>query len=186
MRFSTLRLCVCCISGATLVAALPSSGPNPNLRDTAVPPNANVPPFESVVLVDGVQSPGSNAASTKRDLATRKASTNDVSGVQARQVEVLAVIGVTAAAVVFTAAAFTEAALAIKGIFDFNKARKKFTTTQTEEMWKRNPDYEKFPAAACYSLGYRLANPDGFTQLANITLSAGGDSVTYVLPYVCW
>ncbi|KAK1981590.1 hypothetical protein LZ30DRAFT_719723 [Colletotrichum cereale] len=40
-------------------------------------------------------------------------------------------------------------------------------------MWKRNPDYAKFPAAACYGLGYRLANPTGLDGLIHVNVTGG-------------
>ncbi|KAK2006134.1 hypothetical protein LZ32DRAFT_670255 [Colletotrichum eremochloae] len=183
MRVSTLGLCVCGIIGATLVAALPSpQDATSNGRDAAIPPNANVPPFESAVLVDGVPSVGEESSSTKREIATRGTSTDEVSTLQDRQAALIsAVIGITGSLAIVTAGAFIIAWAAIKNSHEFDKARKKFTRTQTEEMWKRNPDYNQFPAAACYSLGYRLANPSGFTQLANISLAAGGREVVYVI-----
>ncbi|KAK2017620.1 hypothetical protein LZ32DRAFT_600409 [Colletotrichum eremochloae] len=198
MRVSMLGLCICCVSGATLVTALPSSQgatfdkreePKPNIiqREDATPPasapapagtnpppNANVPPFESAVLVDGVAS-----------LSTRDTSAKEVSGLQERQLEAAAVfVAVVGIPALLTLLAFDIASDAIQNVLDFNQARKIFTSTQTEEMWKRNPDYNKFPATACYSLGYRLANPNGFTQLANITVKAGDDQVVYDCMFV--
>ncbi|EFQ36437.1 uncharacterized protein GLRG_11582 [Colletotrichum graminicola M1.001] len=178
MHVSTLGLCIFCISGATLVTALPSSqGATTNGRQDA--PNAVIPPYESGVLVDGVEPAterdilGVSLSSPKGDLASKEKSGKENSGLQARQAEAVALIGVTGLAVLFTASAFVSAAAGFKGLVDFREARKKFTSTQVEEMWKRNPDYNKFPAAACYSLVNRLANPAVFDQLANITLSAG-------------
>ncbi|KAK2029525.1 hypothetical protein LX32DRAFT_351807 [Colletotrichum zoysiae] len=81
-------------------------------------------------------------------------------------------------------AAFGLALKSLDGITDFKKARKTFTRTQTEEMWNRNPDYNKFPAAACYSLGYRLANPAGFSDLGQIEVSTALNSVTYDCMFV--
>ncbi|KAK2051096.1 hypothetical protein LY76DRAFT_475947, partial [Colletotrichum caudatum] len=105
------------------------------------------------------------------------------SSLQVRQAEVAALI-VGGVLILAMAAAFQVALKSLDGITDFSKARKTFTTTQTEEMWKRNPDYNKFPAAACYSLGYRLANPAGFSDLGQIKVSTPFNSETYDCMFV--
>ncbi|KAK1579219.1 uncharacterized protein LY79DRAFT_523035 [Colletotrichum navitas] len=182
MHVSTLGLCICYISSATLLAALKTTQP----QDTQIPPNANIPHFESVVLVDGVQpavkrdSVRVKLSSPKEDLATREIPIEGVSGLERRQAEILALIA-AAIPIGITIAAFSLALSAIQDAQDFDDGRKKFTSTQVEEMWDLNPDYNKFPAAACYDLGYRLANPAGFDQLASITLTAGSKKVVYVL-----
>ncbi|KAK2027506.1 hypothetical protein LX32DRAFT_722115, partial [Colletotrichum zoysiae] len=62
--------------------------------------------------------------------------------------------------------------------------RKHFTSSQVEEMWKRNPDYNKYPATACYSKDYSLKNPNGVFQPANITLTAGKFTELYTCMFV--
>ncbi|KAK2036590.1 hypothetical protein LZ31DRAFT_571314 [Colletotrichum somersetense] len=191
-----LSLYACCIGGAALVAARPSlQGASSNVvtylerrepehnNASDIPPNKNIPAFQTDVLVDGEKSAGKRDSSglslpsLKGDLVTR-ATSEEVSSLQVRQAEIAAVI-VAGSVILVTAAAFGLALKALDGITDFSKARKTFTTTQTEEMWKRNPDYNKFPAAACYSLGYRLANPAGFSDLAQIDVSSALNSETY-------
>ncbi|KAK2003006.1 hypothetical protein LX36DRAFT_567131, partial [Colletotrichum falcatum] len=58
--------------------------------------------------------------------------------------------------------------------------REAFTQQQPNLMWERNPDYNKFPAAACYGLGYRLANPNGFAGLVKVNITGPGDVQTQV------
>ncbi|KAK2050016.1 hypothetical protein LZ31DRAFT_257164 [Colletotrichum somersetense] len=199
MRFSSLSLCIC-ISGATLVTALPSSegatsnsvtsldkrqAPHPNVvqiqadaqtSSAPLPPvNANVPPFQAVTILDG------NLSHTTTEISAK-----EESGLQERQAEIVfGIVLASATALLFTAAAFIAATKQIKHEHDFNKARKLLTSTQVEEMWKRNPDYNKYPATACYSKGYRLKNPNGFFELAYINVTAaGGHSAEYACMYI--
>lgn len=43
------------------------------------------------------------------------------------------------------------------------QARETFTKKTTAEMWARNPDRSKFPAAICYNKSYRVKDPNGIT-----------------------
>ncbi|KAK2005298.1 hypothetical protein LZ32DRAFT_674846 [Colletotrichum eremochloae] len=180
-----LSLYACCIGGAALVAARPSSQGASSNNASVIPPNKNIPAFQTEVLVDGAKPAGKrdssevSLSSLKGDLVTR-ATSEEVSNLQVRQAEILAVL-VGGSAVLAMSVAFALALKSLDGITDFNQARKTFTTTQTEEMWNRNPDYSKFPAAACYSLGYRLANPAGFSDLGQIQVSTALNSVTYAI-----
>ncbi|KAK2005233.1 hypothetical protein LZ32DRAFT_546498 [Colletotrichum eremochloae] len=180
-----LSLYACYIGCAALVAARPPTQGATSNNASDIPPNEKIPAFQTEVVVDGVKpagkrdSSGASLPSLKGDLVTRETS-EEVSGLQVRQAEILALLVGGSTALVMTVA-FGLALQALDGITDFNKARKTFTTTQTEEMWKRNPDYNKFPAAACYSLGYRLANPAGFSDLGKIQVSTELNSVTYVI-----
>lgn len=47
-------------------------------------------------------------------------------------------------------------------------------------MWARNPDYKKFPAAACYNKGYRLANPANVDAVASVKFELGLLNTEYV------
>lgn len=53
------------------------------------------------------------------------------------------------------------------------QAREAFTKKTTEEMWARNPDYDKFPAAICYNKGYDLEDPKGMDGLLNAKMDLG-------------
>ncbi|KDN71460.1 hypothetical protein CSUB01_12041 [Colletotrichum sublineola] len=64
------------------------------------------------------------------------------------------------------------------------EARKTFTQQQPELMWTRNPDYAKFPAAACYGLGYRLANETAFDGLIHANISGPGKEENYDCLYL--
>ncbi|KAK1957276.1 hypothetical protein LY78DRAFT_592685 [Colletotrichum sublineola] len=174
-----LSLYACYIGCAALVAACPPTQGATSNNASDIPLNEKISAFQTEVVVDGAKpaskrdSSGASLPSLKGDLVTREIS-EEVS------VEILALL-VGGSTVLVMAVAFGLALQALDGITDFNKARKTFTTTQTEEMWKRNPDYNKFPAAACYSLGYRLANPAGFSDSGKIQVSTELNSVTYVI-----
>lgn len=53
------------------------------------------------------------------------------------------------------------------------QAREAFTKKTTQEMWDRNPDYAKFPAAACYNKGYTLADPAKIDGLRSAKFELG-------------
>ncbi|KAK2030631.1 hypothetical protein LX32DRAFT_651435 [Colletotrichum zoysiae] len=76
------------------------------------------------------------------------------------------------------------AADAIGRSSSFKAAREAFTQQQPDLMWQHNPDYNKFPAAACYGLGYRLANPNGFAGLVTVNITGPGKVETYDCMYV--
>ncbi|RAL61617.1 hypothetical protein DID88_009654 [Monilinia fructigena] len=61
----------------------------------------------------------------------------------------------------------------IKDLGQWNKAREVFTQTTTDQMWKRNPDYNRYPAAVCYNKGYHLRDPNGHTGRVKAKLSIG-------------
>lgn len=53
------------------------------------------------------------------------------------------------------------------------KAREAFTKKTTEEMWRRNPDRRKIPAAVCYNKGYSLRNGNGFDGRVSVKFELG-------------
>ncbi|KAA8573645.1 hypothetical protein MFRU_001g03900 [Monilinia fructicola] len=61
----------------------------------------------------------------------------------------------------------------ISDLGQWNKARETFTQTTTLEMWKRNPDYNRYPAVVCYNKGYHLRNANGHTGRVKAKLSIG-------------
>ncbi|KFA81152.1 hypothetical protein S40288_01036 [Stachybotrys chartarum IBT 40288] len=96
-------------------------------------------------------------------------SSPDSQGLQKRGA-IIAVLGIagTAAITKLTEMAIEVGADFIKDLGDWNDAREAFTKATTEDMWAKNPDYNKFPAAVCYNKGYRLetpANVDGFASV---------------------
>ncbi|KAH7012935.1 hypothetical protein EDB80DRAFT_862910 [Ilyonectria destructans] len=87
-------------------------------------------------------------------------------------VVVVGIVG-TAAASIIAKIAIEIGADTIKNLGEFNEAREAFTKKTTQEMWDRNPDYEKFPAAACYNKGYRLADPAKVAGLTSAKFELG-------------
>jgi hypothetical protein len=53
------------------------------------------------------------------------------------------------------------------------QAREEFTKKTTAEMWARNPDRNKYPAAICYNKGYSVKNNSGVTGKVSAKLELG-------------
>ncbi|KAH7141847.1 hypothetical protein EDB81DRAFT_869797 [Dactylonectria macrodidyma] len=87
-------------------------------------------------------------------------------------VVVVGIVG-TAAASIVAKIAIEIGAETIKNLGEWNEAREAFTKKTTQEMWDRNPDYTRFPAAACYNKGYRLADPAKIDGLVSAKFELG-------------
>ncbi|CAD6455024.1 49425a7a-c500-48da-8952-3b8c7ecc8bb7 [Sclerotinia trifoliorum] len=98
-----------------------------------------------------------NQALQKRDPAT---------------ITVLAIAGVAAIAKL-TEIAIELASQTLANVQKWNPAREAFTRKTTLEMWNRNPDYNKYPAVACYNKGYHLQNPSGQAGRVSVKLELG-------------
>ncbi|EFQ30367.1 hypothetical protein CGRA01v4_09900 [Colletotrichum graminicola] len=85
---------------------------------------------------------------------------------------------------VATGAAVNLVTDSLRAIVDWTKARETFTKQTTDEMWKKNPDPAKFPAAVCYNKGYRLADPNGVDGKASVTLRSNLLKVNYDCMYM--
>ncbi|KAK2042159.1 hypothetical protein LZ31DRAFT_624390 [Colletotrichum somersetense] len=85
---------------------------------------------------------------------------------------------------VATGAAVNLVTDTLRAIVDWTKARETFTQQTTDEMWKKNPDPAKFPAAICYNKGYRLADPNGIDGKASVTLRSNLLKVNYDCMYM--
>ena len=53
------------------------------------------------------------------------------------------------------------------------QARETFTKKTTAEMWARNPDRSKYPAAICYNKSYRIKDPNGITGKVSAKFELG-------------
>lgn len=94
-------------------------------------------------------------------------------GLEKRVGPVVLVLGITGSAALVRVAkiAIEIATDTLKSVPDFNKARSAFTTKTTQEMWRRNPDYRKYPAVACYNKGYRLQDKNKINGKASVKVS---------------
>lgn len=88
---------------------------------------------------------------------------------------VVAVAGIAAVkgVAILTKIAVEIGADTIKNLGKWNQAREAFSKKTTAEMWARNPDYQKFPAAVCYNKGYKLQNAAGIDGLVSAKLELG-------------
>ncbi|KAK2016005.1 hypothetical protein LZ32DRAFT_689347 [Colletotrichum eremochloae] len=203
MRVSVIALAACCIGGASLATALPSSlgatlngvrsinqqqEPKPEIVQRqpakAIPPNANVPPFQSNALVDG-NPVAKRSVQARQDTVPIKQDPGSRVPTQVGGPFTGTGTGSGGGAVVLLVIGLMEiAADLIDRTKSFNEARKTFTQQQPELMWTRNPDYAKFPAAACYGLGYRLANETAFDGLIHANISGPGKEENYDCLYL--
>ncbi|KDN62278.1 hypothetical protein CSUB01_09663 [Colletotrichum sublineola] len=85
---------------------------------------------------------------------------------------------------VATGAAVNLVTDTLRAIVDWTKARETFTKQTTDEMWKKNPDPAKFPAAICYNQGYRVADPNGVDGKASVTLRSNVLKTNYDCMYM--
>ena len=53
------------------------------------------------------------------------------------------------------------------------QARETFTKKTTAEMWGRNPDRNKYPAAICYNKAYHIRDPKGTEGKVSAKLELG-------------
>jgi hypothetical protein len=98
-------------------------------------------------------------------------------------VAVGAIIG-TAALTKVTELAMDAAVKAIKNIGNWNRAREEFTKRTVTDMWARNPDRARYPAAACYNKGYSLKRPAGIAGGRKAKFSLGMLHTDYDCMYV--
>ncbi|KAJ4422990.1 hypothetical protein N0V82_002384 [Gnomoniopsis sp. IMI 355080] len=141
----------------------------PQPQTTDVPaPNANIPPSTTIDLSGQIGADGNftivPAPNTQGD-----------QGLQKRVAPIVAVAGIAAAqgAIILTKIAIEIGADTIKNLGEWNEVRETFTKKTTQDMWARNPDYTKYPAAICYNKGYTLKDPNGKDGLLSAKLSLG-------------
>ncbi|KAI9150876.1 hypothetical protein HJFPF1_10653 [Paramyrothecium foliicola] len=87
-------------------------------------------------------------------------------------VVVLGIAG-TAAAVIVVKMAVEIGAETIQNLGKWNQAREEFTKKTTAEMWARNPDRNKYPAAVCYNKGYSIQHPNNIDGKADVDFKLG-------------
>ena len=140
------------ISGALPVIEAPAANAIAirNPQDQA-PPNANIPP----ATLFGLTGQKEGTA-----LTPKPAPEAQDSQVLQKRGAVVVVLGIAAVkgAAILTKIAIEIGADFIKDLGGWNEGREAFTKKTVEEMWNRNPDYEKFPATVCYNKGYRTKN----------------------------
>ncbi|RYP08443.1 hypothetical protein DL764_001899 [Monosporascus ibericus] len=170
MQFST-------VFNLALFASMAMATPMP--APAVGDPNANIPKSVTVNLtgqkkgdkfIEGLEPTGNVA----RDLNER---------VVGATVTVLAIVATPAIAKI-AQIAIQIGADTIKNLGKWNEAREKFTQATTNAMWDRNPDYNRFPAVACYNKGYSLKDPNNIDGLVSAKFELGLLSTDFDCMYV--
>lgn len=132
------------------------------------PPNANIPASTTVDLTGQKGADGKFTVAPAPEDQTSEA-------LQKRVAPVVVVAGIAAVkgVAILTKIAVEIGSDTIKNLGKWNEAREEFSKKTTAEMWARNPDYQKFPAAICYNKGYKLQNPAGIDGLVSAKLELG-------------
>ncbi|KAK3984237.1 hypothetical protein QBC44DRAFT_202191, partial [Cladorrhinum sp. PSN332] len=142
-----------------------------------VPQNANIPPSTSTSLT---------GQKTSGTFKVGPAPEEQDSQALQRRGAIVAVVGIAGTAAI---AKLTEIAIeigtdTIKNLGNWNEAREEFTKATTNEMWARNPDYKKFPAAVCYNKGYRVKDPALTEGLVSVKFELGLLNTDYDCMYL--
>ncbi|KAM0281235.1 hypothetical protein ACHAQH_003666 [Verticillium albo-atrum] len=161
------------LNGIANSAALPEPAPQPAVGDV----NPTIPASVQETLTGRKGADGKLIIEPEPVPATRLAK---------RAGPIVVVVGIagTAAAGIIVKMAIEIGAETIKNLGEFNEAREAFTKKTTQEMWDRNPDYAKFPAAACYNKGYRLADPAKIDGLRSAKFELGLLNTDYDCMYI--
>ncbi|KAH7042790.1 hypothetical protein B0J12DRAFT_761370 [Macrophomina phaseolina] len=174
MRFSTALIAATAVAGA---AAMPAVGTEP--LDVAVT-ESNEPravDTTEVVQWDGVPTDPEVAV----DLTTEKAIEK-----RAVPVAVIAAGSAMGSAVLgdLTTRAINAAVGLIGDIGNWNAARERFTRTTTAEMWKRNPDFNRWKAAVCYNMAYEVRDRNNVAGFKDANFKLGALSTDYDCMYL--
>lgn len=181
MKFTLSAIVQLALCASALAAPAPQAA--------TAPPNANIPPSTTVDLTGQKVFPPCQHT----PFTFKPADSCDLQGAdgkftvapapedqtsEALQKRVAPVVVVAGIAAVKGAAILTKIAIeiggdTIKDLGKWNAAREEFSKKTTAEMWARNPDYQKFPAAVCYNKGYKLQNPAGIDGLVSAKLELG-------------
>ncbi|KAH6707211.1 hypothetical protein EV126DRAFT_488840 [Verticillium dahliae] len=173
--FATTSLIFALLNSMASGAALPEPAPLPAVGDV----NSIIPPSKQETLTglkgtDGKLTIGPEPVPATTRLAKR-----------AGPIVVVVGIAGTAAAGIIVKMAIEIGAETIKNLGEWNEqAREAFTKKTTQEMWDRNPDYAKFPAAACYNKGYTLADPAKIDGLRSAKFELGLLNTDYDCMYI--
>ncbi|KAJ0118762.1 hypothetical protein N8I77_001450 [Diaporthe amygdali] len=155
------------------------AAPAPQASSAPTPPNANIPASTTVDLTGQKGTDGKFTVAPAPEDQTSEA-------LQKRVAPVVVVAGIAAVkgAAILTKIAVEIGADTIKDLGKWNQAREEFSKKTTAEMWARNPDYQKYPAAVCYNKGYKLKDPAGTTGLVSAKLTLGQLNTDYDCMYM--
>lgn len=142
------------------LAATTIASPVPQETTAGGEINAVIPEATSVILFGEKQPDNSITADIEPTPETSVQQASGENGLDKRAGPILTVIGITAvqATAIVIKIAVEIGAETIKTLKDWNPAREAFTKKTIDEMWRRNPDYRKYPAAICYNKGYHFQN----------------------------
>ncbi|KAG8161372.1 hypothetical protein KVR01_009636 [Diaporthe batatas] len=170
MKFTLTTLLQLALCATALAAPSPQA---------PAPPNANIPPSTTTDLTGQKGPDGKFTVKPAPEDQTSEA-------LQKRIAPVVAIAGIAAVKglAILTKIAVEIGQDTIKNLGKWNDAREAFTKKTTAEMWARNPDYQKYPAAICYNKGYKLKNPAGKDGLVSAKLELGQLNTDYDCMYM--
>ncbi|KAF5869647.1 uncharacterized protein Bfra_010844 [Botrytis fragariae] len=176
MKFSviTLLACAAIAQGAALPQAAATTSADAPISTA---PNSVVPASTESHFSGQFDASGSLVA---------KVDDEPTQALQKRIAPVVVVAGIAAinGVAILTKIAVEIGSQTIANLGKWNDAREKFTQTTTANMWSRNPDYNKYPAAVCYNKGYSLKNPAGIVGKVSAKLSLGLLNTDYDCMYM--
>ncbi|EKG12743.1 hypothetical protein MPH_10124 [Macrophomina phaseolina MS6] len=175
MRFSTAVIAAAAVASA---AAAPAVGTAP--LDVAVVESNNEPRAAAaaeVVQWDGVPADPELVV----DITTEKAI--EKRAIPAVVIAAGSAMG-SAALGDLTTRAINAAVGLIGNIANWNAARERFTRTTTAEMWKRNPDYNRWKAAVCYNMAYDVRDRNNVAGFKDANFKLGALSTDYDCMYL--
>ncbi|KAI9167873.1 hypothetical protein HJFPF1_04013 [Paramyrothecium foliicola] len=162
MRFSTITLSALSMGSAL---ALPAPADNAPVPSVSVSLNGEI--------VDGHLVQARSLEASESQAVEKRGATLVVLGIAG-----------TAAVTKLTEMAIEIGADFIKNLGDWNDAREEFTKKTTDEMWKKNPNYAKFPAVACYNKGYHVQNPGNIDGKVSAKFKLGLLNTDYDCMYI--
>lgn len=180
MQFSLSVIVQLALCASALAAPAPQASASPNANipastTTDLTGQKVIPPCQYALFIalfaDDSVPQGADGKFTVKPAPEDQTS----EALQKRVAPVVVVAGIAAVkgAAILTKIAVEIGADTIKDLGKWNAAREEFSKKTTAEMWARNPDYQKFPAAVCYNKGYKLQNPAGMDGLVSAKLELG-------------
>ncbi|KAH7084094.1 hypothetical protein FB567DRAFT_593577 [Paraphoma chrysanthemicola] len=148
MKTSVITSCL-----LAFMATMTSANPIPEDKGAV---NADIPPATLVSLVGQMGTDGI----FRQGVVPEDIQTRDLVYLRERAGPIVTVLGIAAikGLAIITKIAVEIGAQTIKNLGSWNTAREAFTKKTVDEMWARNKDYNRYPAAICYNKAYHFQN----------------------------
>ncbi|KAL2207796.1 hypothetical protein CC79DRAFT_1397262 [Sarocladium strictum] len=140
----------------------------------------------SAVIVHGAVIPTTKSGLHTTTLQARDTTENPGSILIKREPVTAAILTAagTAAATAIVNEAVTAVVAFIGDISNFDAGREAFTQQTTDEMMARNPDPERFQAAACYNKDFSVADPANIDGQSSVEFRLGILNTDYSCMYI--